>query len=72
MPTKMVLEAYGHTLSTIAQGVEATARLVTDPALDAVSGRYFDVLREAKAQPQADDPRARRLLRAASEQLAAA
>ena len=72
MPTKMVLEAYGHTLSTIAQGVEATARLVTDPALDAVSGRYFDVLREAKAQPQAYDPVARRLLRAASEQLAAA
>ena len=39
MPTKMVLEAYGHTMSTIAQGVEATARLVTDPRLDAVTGR---------------------------------
>jgi NAD(P)-dependent dehydrogenase (short-subunit alcohol dehydrogenase family) len=72
MPTKMVLEAYGHTMSTIEQGVEATARLVTDPALDAVTGRYFDVLREAKADPQAYDPAARRALRDASERLAGA
>jgi len=69
MPTKMVLEAYGHTMSTIAQGIEATARLVTDPKLDAVTGRYFDVLREAKADPQAYDVAARRALRAASEDL---
>jgi NAD(P)-dependent dehydrogenase (short-subunit alcohol dehydrogenase family) len=70
MPTKMVLEAYGHTMSTIEQGVEATARLVTDPGLDAVTGRYFDVLREAKADPQAYDAAAQRALRAASERLA--
>jgi NAD(P)-dependent dehydrogenase (short-subunit alcohol dehydrogenase family) len=71
MPTKMVLEAHGHTMSTIEQGVEATARLVTDPALDEVTGRYFDVLREAKADPQAYDLAARRALRAATERLAA-
>jgi NAD(P)-dependent dehydrogenase (short-subunit alcohol dehydrogenase family) len=70
MPTKMVLQAYGHTLSTIEQGVEATARLVTDPALDAVTGRYFDVLSEAKAEPQAYDAAARRALREVSERLA--
>jgi NAD(P)-dependent dehydrogenase (short-subunit alcohol dehydrogenase family) len=72
MPTKMVMESYGRAMSTIAQGVEATARLVTDPALDAVSGRYFDVLREAKADPQAYDAVARRALRAATERLAGA
>jgi NAD(P)-dependent dehydrogenase (short-subunit alcohol dehydrogenase family) len=49
MPTKMVLEAHGYAASTIEQGVEATARLVTDPALDAVTGRYFDVLQEEGA-----------------------
>jgi NAD(P)-dependent dehydrogenase (short-subunit alcohol dehydrogenase family) len=70
MPTKMVLEAYGHAMSTIAQGVEATARLVTDPQLDDVTGRYFDVLREARAHPQAYDPAARRTLRELSERLA--
>jgi NAD(P)-dependent dehydrogenase (short-subunit alcohol dehydrogenase family) len=70
MPTKMVLQAYGYTMSTIEQGVEATARLVTDPKLDAVTGRYFDVLRDAKADPQAYDAKARRALRAASERLA--
>jgi hypothetical protein len=70
MPTKMVLQAYGHTLSTIEQGVEATARLVADPALDGVTGRYFDVLREAKAEPQAYDPVARNALRAATERMA--
>jgi NAD(P)-dependent dehydrogenase (short-subunit alcohol dehydrogenase family) len=70
MPTKMVMQSYGHALSTIEQGVEATARLVTDPGLDAVTGRYFDVLREAKAERQAYDAAARRALRAASERLA--
>ena len=69
MPTKMVMQAYGHAMSTIEQGVEATARLVTDPALDTVTGRYFDVLRAAKADPQAYDVTARRALRAATERL---
>ena len=72
MPTKMVLQAYGHALSTIEQGVEATARLVTDPALDTVTGRYFDVLRDAKANAQAYDVAARRALRAATERCAGA
>ena len=56
--------------STIEQGVEATARLVTDPALDGVTGRYFDVLREAKAEAQAYDAAARRALRTATERMA--
>jgi hypothetical protein len=43
---------------------------VTDPALDAVTGRYFDVLREAKADAQAYDAAARRALRAATDRMA--
>lgn len=66
MPTKMVL---ADPRSTVADGVEATARLVTDPGLETVSGRYFDVLREARAHPQAYDPAARARLRQLSEQL---
>ena len=72
MPTKMVMQAYGYALSTIEQGVEATARLVTDPAFDTVSGRYFDVLHDAKANAQAYDAAARRALRAATERWAGA
>lgn len=72
MPTKMVMESFGRAMSTIEQGVEATARLVTDPKLDGVTGRYFDVLTEARADPQAYDPAARQALREASERLAGA
>ena len=71
MPTKMVMETYGHTMSTIEQGVEATARLLTAPELDKVTGRYFDVMRDAKADAQAYDVAARRALRAATERLLA-
>ena len=64
MPTKIVHSP----VSTIADGVEATMRLVTAPA-DAVTGRYFNVLREARADPQAYDTGARRNLRELSEEL---
>jgi NAD(P)-dependent dehydrogenase (short-subunit alcohol dehydrogenase family) len=64
MPTKIVRSP----VSTIADGVEATMRLLTAPA-DEVAGRYFNVLREARADPQAYDARARENLRALSEAL---
>jgi NAD(P)-dependent dehydrogenase (short-subunit alcohol dehydrogenase family) len=67
MPTKMVRSP----ISTLAQGVEATLRLVADPALDGVTGRFFDGLREAAPDPQADDAAARRQLWALSERLTA-
>ncbi|WP_131737297.1 SDR family NAD(P)-dependent oxidoreductase [Actinomadura roseirufa] len=67
MPTKMVPSP----ISTLEEGVEATHRLVTDPALDDVSGRFFDGLREARADPQSYDARARASLRTLSEQLTA-
>jgi NAD(P)-dependent dehydrogenase (short-subunit alcohol dehydrogenase family) len=64
MPTKIVHSP----ISTIADGVEATMRLLTAPA-DEVTGRYFNVLREARADPQAYDAGARENLRALSEAL---
>ena len=58
-------------VSTLEEGLEATYRLVTDPALDDVSGRYFDGLEEARADAQAYDPDARARLRDLSERLTA-
>jgi NAD(P)-dependent dehydrogenase (short-subunit alcohol dehydrogenase family) len=69
MNTKMVLESFGYTMSRIEDGVAATIRLVTDPKLDAVSGRYYDRLREARANNQAYDRESRARLRALAEQL---
>jgi len=69
MNTKMVLESFGYTMSRIEDGVAATIRLVTDPKLDGVSGRYYDRLREGRANNQAYDRESRARLRALSEQL---
>lgn len=66
MPTKIVP---GQTMSTVAQGVEATARLVTAPAADIGTGRYFNGLAAARADGQAYDPAARRRLRDLSAKL---
>ncbi|MBM7808278.1 NAD(P)-dependent dehydrogenase (short-subunit alcohol dehydrogenase family) [Geodermatophilus bullaregiensis] len=65
MPTKIVATP----TSTIEEGVEATARLVVDPALEGVTGRYFDGLRETRAHEQAYDPAARAALRRLSDEL---
>jgi NAD(P)-dependent dehydrogenase (short-subunit alcohol dehydrogenase family) len=69
MPTKMVLAAGIEPFDSLESGVRATLRLVADPALDGVTGRYFDRLEEARARPQAYDPDARRKLRELSERL---
>ena len=69
MPTKMVTDIGIAPVSSLAQGLEATWRLVADPALDGVSGRYFNGLREARPDVQALDPEARRALRELSERL---
>jgi NAD(P)-dependent dehydrogenase (short-subunit alcohol dehydrogenase family) len=67
MPTKMVASP----ISTLEEGVEATARLVTAPASE-ITGRYFNGTRETRADAQAYDRDARRALRALSERLTAA
>jgi NAD(P)-dependent dehydrogenase (short-subunit alcohol dehydrogenase family) len=69
MPTKMVRAAGVTPVTPLERGVEATLRLVADPDLDGVSGRYFDGLQEAEPHPQARDPQARRRLRELSDQL---
>ncbi len=65
MPTKMVARP----VSTLQSGVDATLRLVIDPVLDGVTGRYYNGQREARADPQAYDPAARARLRTLSDQL---
>jgi NAD(P)-dependent dehydrogenase (short-subunit alcohol dehydrogenase family) len=59
MPTKMVLEEIGHSIDSIETGVTATRRLVSDPALAGVTGRFYDRTREARAAAQAYDASAR-------------
>jgi len=62
MPTKMVLEAGWQTMSSVEEGLKATLRLVVDPALEHVTGEYFDGLSLAKANAQAyDKPMQQRL-----------
>ena len=68
MPTKIVTHMFSPQ-SELADGVRSTVRLVRDPALETVTGLYFDMTREARALPQAYDPRARARLRAVAEQL---
>ena len=65
MPTKIVASPW----STIEEGVEATLRLVADPGLATVTGRFFNGQREAQADPQAYDPQARQRLRDLSGKL---
>jgi NAD(P)-dependent dehydrogenase (short-subunit alcohol dehydrogenase family) len=65
MATKIVASP----ISEVAEGVAATLRLAVDPALDGVSGRFFDGQQEARANEQAYDPAARQRLAEVSEQL---
>ncbi|MGH3343625.1 MAG: SDR family NAD(P)-dependent oxidoreductase [Carbonactinosporaceae bacterium] len=69
MDTKMVAEWFGRTASTVEEGASATMRLVTDPALEGVTGRYFDGVREAGAHDQAYDRAARARLGRLSDDL---
>lgn len=69
MPTKIVHEAGTTPVSSLEEGVQATLRLVADPGLDGVTGRYFNGTTEAEPHPQARDVAARQRLRELSEQL---
>jgi NAD(P)-dependent dehydrogenase (short-subunit alcohol dehydrogenase family) len=70
MDTKMLREGIGRPgLSEVAEGVESLSRLIADPELDGVSGRYFDQLDEGTAEAQAYDAEARRRLWELSEEL---
>jgi NAD(P)-dependent dehydrogenase (short-subunit alcohol dehydrogenase family) len=69
MATKMVIEAGVTPLSTVEEGLEATWRLAADPALEGVTGVFFNGTTQARADPQAYDAGARRRLRELSERL---
>jgi hypothetical protein len=68
MPTKIVSSP----VSSLDEGVQATMRLMADPELYDVTGRYFNGRRDARADAQAYEPDARRRLRELSDQLASA
>ena len=67
MPTKIVPSP----VSSLEEGVEATLRLVADPDLEGVSGRYFNGQVDERAHPQAYDVEVRRRLRDLSGHLIA-
>lgn len=72
MDTTMVHNAETDPVSTVAEGGEAALRLITDPAPEALTGRYFHGQREARAHEQAYDSQARRRLKRMSDELIAA
>jgi NAD(P)-dependent dehydrogenase (short-subunit alcohol dehydrogenase family) len=65
MPTKIVSSP----ISTVAQGVEATMRLIAASDAETGTGRFYNSLDEGRANDQAYDLAARRQLRELSEQL---
>ena len=69
MPTKIVLESGVKPASSLEEGARATLRLITDPGLDGVTGRFFNGTTEAEPDPQARDTGARLRLREMSDRL---
>jgi NAD(P)-dependent dehydrogenase (short-subunit alcohol dehydrogenase family) len=69
MPTTMVREAGWAQVDTLEQGLRATLRLVVDPELAEVTGRYFHGEHESRALDQAYDPEFRKRLRELTESL---
>jgi NAD(P)-dependent dehydrogenase (short-subunit alcohol dehydrogenase family) len=63
MNTAMVLQGGITPVSTVEQGGAATMRLIADPALDGVTGEFFDGLTQSRALPEAYDPGFRERLR---------
>jgi NAD(P)-dependent dehydrogenase (short-subunit alcohol dehydrogenase family) len=63
MPTKIVTGSGIAPVTPLEHGVDATWRLVADPALAGVSGRYFDGTRERRPHGQALDTDDRAALR---------
>lgn len=69
MNTTMVRAAGISPASTIDEGMDATYRLVADPALENTTGHYFHGRDEARAHTQAYDVDERARLRALSDEL---
>jgi NAD(P)-dependent dehydrogenase (short-subunit alcohol dehydrogenase family) len=69
MGTHMVRQAWVPPMSSIATGVKAVMNLAVEPAGAAVTGRYFDGLREARAHRAAYDLDIRSTLRAVTNEI---
>jgi NAD(P)-dependent dehydrogenase (short-subunit alcohol dehydrogenase family) len=69
MGTAMVTLAGITPVSTVEEGVEATMRLITDPALDGVTGQFYDGLKASRAGPEAYDPQFRARLSAVTDRM---
>jgi len=66
MATTMVRQAGVSPMSTVAEGGAAILQLAESPALEGVTGLYFNGMRQSRAEAQAYDAQARRRLRALS------
>lgn len=53
MPTKMVLDSVGYSIDSLNTGLSSTLRLINDPTLEAVSGRFYGRTTETHANPTA-------------------
>lgn len=62
MPTKIVHETGAASIDTVDAGQAATHRLVTDPALDGVTGKFYNRMDEARAHDSAYDTDVRQRL----------
>ena len=69
MSTGMVRQAWIPPMSSITTGVRAVMNLAVEPAGAAVTGRYFDGLRDARAHDAAYDPDVRSKLRAVTNEI---
>jgi NAD(P)-dependent dehydrogenase (short-subunit alcohol dehydrogenase family) len=72
MNTTMVRRAGVSPMSKVETGAEAILQLATSPKIEGKSGLYFNVMNEARANPQAYDPAARQKLRKLSLELTGA
>ena len=58
-----MVHAMGQTpINTVDEGMQATRRLAVGDDVEGVTGRFFNGTAESGADPQADDPEARRRL----------
>jgi NAD(P)-dependent dehydrogenase (short-subunit alcohol dehydrogenase family) len=71
MPTKMVMQSVGYSIDTLDTGVRSTLRLIRDPDLAGITGRFFDRTKETRAHRDAYRPELRERLWTISEQLTA-
>lgn len=69
LDTKMVREWLGRGRGDAKQGADVVVHVATSPALEGVTGRFFDQKAEARAHRQAYDREVRTALRRASYQL---